>query len=73
MGLERKAGVENASTFTGAPDFPELEVADGFPYQLDSKAANTQIAQWWRQVVKMLIDENDSLRRRVADLEAKLK
>lgn len=69
MSIERKRGVEPVSAMTGFPEFPEVQLDERG--RVDAAALNAAVKVWHRDATRLLVDEIEALRRRVAALESR--
>lgn len=69
MSIDRKRGVESVPAMSGFPEFPKVELDERG--RVDASAFNSAVIVWHRDVTRLLVEENEALRRRVAALESR--
>ncbi len=71
MKADRKSNTQPAPPWTALPDFPKFPEIEAYDKEAPAKMAEAQrsFESWWRDVVRLLSEEQQSLNARIAALE----
>lgn len=73
MNATRKGTIKEAPALSALPDFPGLPEISAFDKDAPAKvkAANQKIEVWWRDVVRLLSEQQQAISDRLYALESK--
>ena len=73
MRAERKSNLKPAPPLASLPDFPAFPEVKAYDKEAPAKMAEAQksFESWWRDVVRILSDEQQALNARIEALESR--